>query len=158
MAPDLAKKHGFTIYDSIEKALTRGGPKLAVDGVLLIGEHGNYPKTERGQILYPRRRFFEETAKVFEKSKTSVPVFNDKPLAATWADQKWMYDKARTVRALHGWLVECQSRGNRPWIAVGMRVGIGHAGRYSRPFEGYGFHALEALQCMVERAKAAESG
>src|SRR5438128_2029957 len=26
------------------------------------------------------------------------------------------------------------------------------------PFEGYGFHALEGLQCMVERRKGAETG
>src|SRR5262249_16330415 len=80
MSRDLAKKHGFTIYDSIEKALTLGAKPLAVDGVLLIGEHGNYPKNERGQIMYPRRRFFEETIKVFDRSEKVVPVFSDKHL------------------------------------------------------------------------------
>src|SRR5437588_4511641 len=39
----LAKKHGFTIYDTIEGALTLGGDRLAVDAVLCIGEHGKYP-------------------------------------------------------------------------------------------------------------------
>src|SRR6266849_1914975 len=68
LSRDLAKKHGFLIYDSIEKALTAGGAELAVDGVLCIGEHGTYPKNERGQILYPRRRFFEEVSKTFEKT------------------------------------------------------------------------------------------
>src|SRR5262245_22521153 len=94
MARDLARKHGFTIYDSIEKALTRDGAKLAVDGVLLVGEHGNYAKNDRGQIMYPRRRFFEETAKVFETSRTSVPVFNDKHLSATVTDAKWIDNNA----------------------------------------------------------------
>src|SRR6516164_7854850 len=46
----LARKHDFTIYDSIEKALTLGGNQLAVDGVLCIGEHGKYPTNTRGQI------------------------------------------------------------------------------------------------------------
>src|SRR5712691_8019199 len=46
LSRDLAKKHGFTIFDTIEKALTAGGKELAVDGVLCIGEHGNYPKNE----------------------------------------------------------------------------------------------------------------
>src|SRR5437868_1707304 len=50
----LAKKHGFTIYDTIAEALTLGGDKLAVDGVLSIGEHGDYPNNEKGQHLYPR--------------------------------------------------------------------------------------------------------
>src|SRR5262245_42666822 len=52
----LAKKHGFTIYDTADEALTLGGKKLAVDGVLLIGEHGLYPNNAQDQKLYPRRR------------------------------------------------------------------------------------------------------
>src|SRR5262249_43957370 len=97
MSRDLARKFKFPIYDTIEKALTLGGKKLAVDGVLCIGEHGKYPTNARGQILYPRRRFFEEVTKVFAKSRKAVPVFNDKHLAATWKDAKWMYDKSREL-------------------------------------------------------------
>src|SRR5947209_3332738 len=97
MSRALARKHGFTIYDSIPAALTLGGKELAVDGVLCIGEHGNYPTNAKGQILYPRRRFFQEVAAVFAKLNQSVPVFNDKHLAATWADAKWMYDRAREL-------------------------------------------------------------
>src|SRR4051812_48826489 len=73
MARDLAKKHGFPLYDSIAGALTLGGKALAVDGVICIGEHGKYPNNAKGQVLYPRRRFFEEVCKVFEASKKSVP-------------------------------------------------------------------------------------
>src|SRR6266540_4447558 len=97
MSRDLAKKHGFKICESIAEALTLGGKTLAVDGVLSIGEHGKYPNNEKGQILYPRRRFFEEICKVFEDTKKTVPVFNDKHLAATWDDAKWMYDRARKL-------------------------------------------------------------
>jgi hypothetical protein len=159
MARDLAKKHGFTIYDSIDKALTRGGGKLAVDGVLCIGEHGNYPKNERGQILYPRRRFFEGVAKVFEKSKTAVPVFSDKHLAATWADAKWMYDKAKELFApfMAGSSVPVTWR--RPALKLPLGCELESATQVGYgPFEGYGFHALEGLQCMVERRKGGETG
>ena len=97
MARDLAEKYKFTIYDTIAGALTLGGKELAVEGVLSIGEHGKYPTNDKGQILYPRRRFFEATTDVFAKSKKSVPVFNDKHLAATWDDAKWMYDKSREL-------------------------------------------------------------
>src|SRR5262245_18977921 len=78
MSKALAKKHGFAIHDSVARALTLGGKTLAVDGVLSIGEHGKYPTNRRGQLLYPRRRFFAEVCDVFAKLKKSVPVFNDK--------------------------------------------------------------------------------
>lgn len=152
MSRDLAKKHGFTIADTIADALTRGTKSLAVDAVLSIGEHGTYPDNEKGQKLYPRRRFFEEIAKVFETSGKSVPVFNDKHLAATWDDAKWMYDRARKLMVpfLAGSSVPVTWR--KPDLVLpknceltgALQIGYG-------PFEGYGFHAIEGLQCMVER-------
>jgi hypothetical protein len=159
MSRDLAKKYDFRICDRIETALTLGGKDLAVDGVLCIGEHGKYPKNDKGQILYPRRRFFEEVTRTFEKCKKSVPVFNDKHLAATWADAKWMYDRSRELffPFLAGSSVPLTWR--RPPLllpkgcALAGAVQIGYG-----PFEGYGFHALEGLQCMVERRQGAETG
>ena len=37
----MSASHNVPIYPSIVKALTLGGKDLAVDGVLLIGEHGD---------------------------------------------------------------------------------------------------------------------
>ena len=45
---------------TIAEALTLGGSKLAVDGVVLVGEHGNYPRNEKGQTKYPRYEFFKQ--------------------------------------------------------------------------------------------------
>jgi hypothetical protein len=159
MSRDLARKHGFKICGTIAEALRLGGKTLAVDGVLSIGEHGTYPTNDRGQILYPRRRFFEEICKVFEETKKSVPVFNDKHLAATWEDAQWMYDRARKlfVPLLAGSSIPLTWR--KPHVVLprdcelvgAVQIGYG-------PFEGYGFHALEGLQCMVERRKGAETG
>ncbi len=159
LSRDLAKKHGFKIFDTIEGALTLGGNTLAVDGVLSIGEHGDYPDNEKGQKLYPRRRFFEGVADTFAKVKKAVPVFNDKHLAATWDDAKWMYDKARElfVPLLAGSSLPLTWR--RPPLNLpkdcelveAVQVGYG-------PFEGYGFHALESLQCLAERRKGGEIG
>jgi hypothetical protein len=159
MSRGLARKHGFTIFDTVARALTLGGKELAVDGVLCIGEHGKYPTNDKGQIRYPRRRFFEGVADVFTKYKKSVPVFNDKHLAATWEDAKWMYDKARElfVPFLAGSSVPVAWR--KPELRLpkdceltsAVQIGYG-------PFEGYGFHALEGLQCMVERRKSGETG
>src|SRR5262249_10160119 len=76
-----AKEFGFKIYPSIAEALRCGGDKLAVDGVLLIGEHGNYPRNKDHQTEYPRYEFFKEITEVFKKDGRSVPVFNDKHLS-----------------------------------------------------------------------------
>jgi hypothetical protein len=159
LSRELAKRHTFTIYDSIAGALTLGGLDLAVEGVLLIGEHGKYPLNARGQILYPRRRFFEAVADVFARTKKSVPVFNDKHLAATWDDARWMYDRARElfVPFMAGSSVPLTWR--RPELKLprncplteAVQVGYG-------PFEGYGFHALEGLQCLAERRQGGEVG
>lgn len=156
---NLAKKHNVLLARSIEQALTLGGNKVAVDGVLGIGEHGKYPTNERGQILYPRRRFFEETATVFARLKRSVPYFNDKHLAATWQDAKWMYDRARE---LHVPLMAGSSlpvTWRRPLLLIPRNANLTEAVQVGYgPFEGYGFHALESLQCMVERRRGGETG
>ena len=49
----LARRHGVRLTTSIEEALTLGTGSLAVDGVLSIGEHGQYPLDEIGRMLYP---------------------------------------------------------------------------------------------------------
>ena len=159
MSRDLAKKHQFKITETIANALTVGGKDLAVDGVLCIGEHGNYPKNDRGQVLYPRKRFFAEVTDVFARCKKSVPVFNDKHLAATWEDAHWMYERSRElfVPFLAGssipvaWRKPPLQLPRESLIEGAVQVGYG-------PFEAYGFHALEGLQCMVERRKGGETG
>src|SRR5258708_39023865 len=62
-ASDLSRERAarhpeMKIYPTIAETLTLGSGKLAVDGVVLIGEHGNYPKNEKGQTKYPRYEFF----------------------------------------------------------------------------------------------------
>ena len=85
------------LYPSIEEALTLGTGALAVDGVVIIAEHGNYPSNDKGQRLYPRYEWFKECVKVFEKSGRSVPVFNDKHLSTTWEQCKEMVDDSKRL-------------------------------------------------------------
>ncbi len=66
-----SKTFGFPVYPTISEALRRGGSTLAVDAVLIIGEHGKYPRNEKGQILYPRYDFFREAAK--SSKRTAAP-------------------------------------------------------------------------------------
>src|SRR5262249_25605550 len=87
----LARRWKVRLAPTVADALTLGTGKLAVDGVLLVGEHGDYPVNDKGQRLYPRRRLFEEIVKVFRTSSKAVPVFNDKHLSWSWKDAKWMY-------------------------------------------------------------------
>jgi hypothetical protein len=155
----LAKKHGFRVSPSIADALTLGGKDLAVDGVILVGEHGNYPINNKGQTLYPRRRFFEEVVKVFRKSGRVAPVFSDKHLSASWADAKWIYD---TARSLHVPLMAGSSlpgTWRKPPLdtPAGGRLEDITAISY-HTLDAYGFHALEMVQCLAERRRGGETG
>lgn len=154
-----AAQFGVPIYPSIVKALTLGGDKLAVDGVLLIGEHGDYAWNEKEQHLYPRKPFMEQICGVFATSGRAVPVFNDKHLSYNWADAKWMVDRAAQVGAplMAGSSLPVGWRS--PWLEHALAtplqeaLAIGYAG-----LDSYGFHALETLQCMIERRVGGESG
>jgi hypothetical protein len=93
-----AKESGFTIHPTVADALRCGTGELAVDAVLVIGEHGDYPNNEFGQKKYPRYEFFRQVVEVFKKDGRTTPVFNDKHLSwkREWA--KEMVDTAREMK------------------------------------------------------------
>jgi hypothetical protein len=159
LSAELAKRHGFTLYPQVAGALTLGGDKLAVDGVLLIGEHGNYPYNDRGQKLYPRYELYRRIVAVFEKSQRVVPVFCDKHFSY---DRKHAFEMVATARKLGIPLYAGSSlpvTWRRPEVELPLNVRITEALVASRgELEIYGFHALEALQCMVERRLRGQQG
>ena len=147
------------IYPTIAEALTLGGEKLAVDGVLLIGEHGNYPFNEKGQHLYPRYEFFQQIVDVFRDSGRSVPVFNDKHLSWKW---EWAREMVETSRELNfAFLAGSSLPVTRriPQLDMPLRSRVREAMCVAvGGIDGYDIHALEAMQSMVERRSGGETG
>ena len=155
----LAHQHNIPLYESIRAALTLGGPELAVDAVLLVGEHGDYPRSSLGQEMLPRRYFFEQICGVIGECGRPVPVYNDKYLAYRWDDARWMYETARELN-IPLWagssLPVAWRRPNwehPPGQPLDEALSIGF-----HMLERYGFHALESLQCQVERRTQGETG
>ncbi|MDE0105138.1 MAG: hypothetical protein OXN89_22400 [Bryobacterales bacterium] len=159
MSRGLAHRKRFSIYPTIEEALTLRGDRLAVDAVLLIGEHGDYPVNGRGQKLYPRHRLFREIAEVFRSAGRVVPVFCDKHLSYSWDEARQMYDWARELRVpfMAGSSIPVTVR--TPELAIPSDATIKRAVQTGYgPLDSYGFHTLESLQCMVERRSGGETG
>jgi hypothetical protein len=152
LSRDIAKEHSFRLSETIEDALTLGTGKLAVDGVLLICEHGDYPYNAKGQKLYPRYDYFQKIVSVFEKSGKTVPVFCDKHLSY---DRKKAAEMVATAKKMSFPLMAGSSlpvTWRRPELEFKLGSRIKEALVASRgELEIYGIHALEALQCMVER-------
>jgi hypothetical protein len=158
LSRDVCKQYGVKLARNIEDALLSGG-KLAVEGVLLIAEHGNYPLNDRGQILYPRYEWMEEIARVFKKAGRSCPVFCDKGLSYSFSRARPMLNRAKE----QGFSVMAGSSlpvvWRRPELELKLETPVEDAvvACYG-PLEVYGFHALETLQVMTERRKGGETG
>ena len=155
----MATRYKIPLFDTAHAALTLGGSKLAVDGVLLIGEHGIYPYNDKGQHLYPRRRLFDDIVRVFRRSGKSVPVYNDKHFSYSWNHASWMYKQSKKLKfpMMAGSSVPVTWR--KPAIAVRPNspltaaLGVGYGS-----IESYGFHTLETMQTVSEKRKGGESG
>jgi len=154
-----AREFDFQVYPTIAEALRCGGKELAVDAVLIIAEHGDYPRNEKGQILYPRYEFFQQCVEVFEHDGRAVPVYNDKHLSYSFEKAAKMVDTAHRLRfpLLAGSSLPVTWRLPAIELPLGCRIEealmVGEGG--SDPMD---FHAFEGLQCMVERRRGGETG
>ncbi|HUQ91677.1 MAG TPA: hypothetical protein VM120_08345 [Bryobacteraceae bacterium] len=160
LTPDRAARFPSTkVYPSIAEALTLGGNNLAVDGVMLVGEHGRYPQNEKRQTKYPRYEFFKEIVKVYEASGRTAPIFNDKHLSWNWDWAREMYDTSKRMKFAFmagsslpvTWRTPSLEMPNGARVKEAMCICYGGV-------DSYDFHGLETIQCMVERRKGGESG
>jgi hypothetical protein len=155
----IARDYKFPVYKTIDEALCLGGKELAVDAVLLIGEHGDYPVNSLGQVEYPRKRLFDESVKVMRRSQRFVPVFNDKHLSYRWDWAKEMYDTARQhgIPFMAGSSVPLGQR--RPPLELPVGTEIEEiVSVQGGPVESYDFHGLEVLQSLAEGRRGGETG
>jgi hypothetical protein len=159
LSRDRSREFGFPIYPTIAEALRCGGDRLAVDAVLIIGEHGKYPVDAIGQKQYPRYEFFRQVVDVFERDGRTTPIFNDKHLSWKW---DWAREMVRTARDmkfpfLAGSSLPVTWRMPSIDMPYGAEVeevlGVGYG-----QVDAYDFHALEMIQCMAERRKGGETG
>jgi hypothetical protein len=160
---DLSRKRsaefGFPLHPTVAEALRCGGQSLAVDAVLIIGEHGRYPKNEYGQTKYPRYEFFKQVTDVFRKDGRAVPVFNDKHLSWKWEWAREMVDLSRELKFpfLAGsslpvtWRMPSIDMPYGAEVEEMLCIAMGGV-------DSYDFHALETIQCMAERRRGGETG
>jgi hypothetical protein len=159
MAREEAEEHGIRIFPTVTEALRRDGRKLAVDAVVIIGEHGDYPRTPRGNFMYPRWKYFQEIAGVMRQEGRVLPMYQDKYFAYDWEDAKRTYEVARKMRIplLCGSTVPLAWR--RPALEInrGTRFTELLTTSYS-DLEEHAYHGVELLQSMAERRAGGETG
>lgn len=159
LSRSFAQKYGVKIYPTIKDALTQGTGDLTVDAVCFIGEHGNYPYNDREQHLYPRYELMESIVEVFRRTGKTVPVFSDKHFSYSWTKAKQMYAWSRQLNfpLMAGSSIPLTRRAPMIDLPYGAEVENALTLGYGE-LDAYGFHTLEALQCMVERRKGSETG
>ena len=147
------------LFPTIKDALTLGGPKLAVDAVLLIGEHGDYPHNEKGQKLYPRYEYFQQVVDVYRRSNRTAPLFSDKHLSWNF---RWAKEMVETSQKMgFGFMAGSSLPVSRrlpsrefPHNAQAEEaVAIADGG-----IDGGDIHIIEAMQSVIERRRGGETG
>ena len=159
MTDQISKKYGIPVFKTIREAVCVGGDTLAVDAVLSIAEHGDYPVNDRGQRMYPRKKFFDQIVAVMKESKRFVPLFNDKHLSYRfdWAQEMVATAQQYNIPFLAGSSVPLAQRKPAIKIKKGTRI-VQAISIHGGPVESYDFHALEVLQSMVENRRGGETG
>ncbi|MBI92370.1 MAG: hypothetical protein CME05_04050 [Gemmatimonadaceae bacterium] len=147
------------VVPTIADALTLGGNDLAVDGVLLVGEHGKYHRNEKGQHQYPRYEMFKQITSVYRTTGKTAPIFNDKHLSWNWDWAREMYDISQELdfAFMAGSSLPVTWRTPSVDMPTGSDIEEAMCVCYGG-VDSYDFHGLETAQCMVERRGGGEAG
>ena len=115
--------------------------------------------TNGGQHLYPRYELMEPIVEVFRRTAKTVPVFSDKHFSYSLSKAKQMYAWSRELNypVMAGSSIPLTKRSPRLEIPYDAQIENALTLGYGE-LDAYGFHTLEALQCMVERRKGGETG
>src|SRR5689334_11168084 len=155
----VCKAKNIPIFKTVKEAVTVGGKELAVDGVVIVAEHGNYPTDLKGHWLLPRWWIYQQVIQVFEQSKRSVPVFNDKHLSYNWDDAKWMFDKSRELNFPLTGGSSIPTYFRKPDIELAIDTPLKNSIVVGNTAdEGAIFHCIDLLQAFVDRRKGGETG
>src|SRR3954470_4284971 len=159
LAQKVCKAKNIPIFKTVREAVTLGGKELAVDGVVIVAEHGNYPTDLKGHWLLPRWWIYQQVIRVFEQSKRSVPVFNDKHLSYNWDEAKWMFDKSRELKFPLTGGSSIPTYFRKPEIELAIDTPIKNSIVVGNTAdEGAIFHCVDVLQSFVDRRKGGETG
>jgi hypothetical protein len=146
MAREQAAEYGIRICRSVSEAID------GVEGIAVIGEHGSYPRTPRGNFMYPRKRYFDEIVSAFESKGSVVPLLNDKYFAYEWTDARSMAERVHAFKIPF----TCGSTVPLSWqrpqldLPASPRFDELLSVSYS-DIEEHTYHAIEALQSVAER-------
>lgn len=153
---NLARAFGFRRARTVHDALSEG--RLGVNGVLLVAEHGNYPRNGDGQVLYPRFEIFAQAVAAFHETKSVAPVYVARQLSHDFGRARQMIAWSRELDfplMAGSPLTFTRRTGDLPNddapVAEALVAGFG-------PVEVGGFDALEALQCLTDNRPGGETG
>ena len=147
------------IYPTVADALTLGTNDLKIDGVLLVAEHGDYQRNEKGQHQYPRYELFKQIVSVYRTTGKTAPVFNDKHLSWNWDWCQEMYDLSQELNFAFMAGSSLPVTWRTPSLEMPINSEIDEAvGVCYGGVDSYDYHGLETIQCMVERRKGGECG
>ncbi|MBP1994557.1 hypothetical protein [Paenibacillus eucommiae] len=160
MSVEEAARCDVPIYARIEEAIKVPYSKGGLDGVIIIGEHGEYPLDERGCKSYPRRRLLDEVLQALDDLQLNIPIFSDKHLSYNIEDTFWMYNEVqkRNIPFFAG-----SSIPHCPYVPAFDLQLLEDAEQllvisYSTEYEAYGYHGLETLQSIAEKRAGGETG